>query len=147
MTDQTHDDLRRPIDVHPGAETDPIDYWEGDVRDFADVGWALRNRSLIEDTDKANAISEAYRGSRAVQATALQMVAQVILDPDRLATILAAVPAAAQQSAAQAARENQPQMAGSHLIAAVATVVRDTPKSDGFHNHIMQIINDTKDPA
>lgn len=141
----------------PGIDHDPhadqqVSYWHGDDRDFIDVAWALQHDGIIdvikfvpedpdpdakftEEVNVCHTISSAFRNSNAVKHLIALEAARLVLDSERLNTILEQVPAAAERARAEADKDRALyDGAATYLVAQVATLIRDTPASDDVYD-------------
>lgn len=140
----------KPVDFDPHADKQ-VSYWHGDDRDFIDVAWGLKHDGIIdvpgfvpedpdpdakftEEVDVCHVISSAFRNSAAVKHLIALEAARLVLDSERLNTILEQVPEAAERARAEASRDRALyDGAATYLIAQVATLIRDTPASKDAH--------------
>lgn len=146
----------------PGIDHDPhadaqVSYWHGDDRDFIDVAWNLQHAGIIdvtkfvpedadpdakwtEEVNVCHTISSAFRNSTAVEHLIALEAARLILDTERLNTILEQVPAAAERARAEAASDRAlMDGASTYLVAQVATLIRDTPQSSDYYKALKAV--------
>ncbi|MFS0885117.1 hypothetical protein [Aeromicrobium sp. 179-A 4D2 NHS] len=136
---------------HDPVYDEKVSYYHGDDRDFIDVAWDLKHAGIIdtvkfvpaepdpdakftEEVDVCHVISTAFRNSTAVKHLIALEAARLILDSERLNTILDQVPEAAERARAEADKDRALyDGAATYLVAQVATLIRDTPASKDAH--------------